>query len=97
MMLVSADVLVDMFEDRASVIAIEDAVTVMEKMCAMIESENARNASNDKQQFTASMTVELRKLQAEVASLKSGGGTGEVGCVSQAYTVIRRISVILRM
>eukprot|EP00965_Chrysotila_dentata_P158344 5230858-Pleurochrysis_carterae.AAC.1 len=44
----------------------------MEKMRAIIESENARNASNDKQQFTATMT--------------SGGGTGEAGCMSQAYT-----------
>eukprot|EP00965_Chrysotila_dentata_P252775 6210866-Pleurochrysis_carterae.AAC.1 len=82
---VSADVCVDIFKDQASVTALEDTLTVMEKMHAIIESENARNASNDKQHFTASMTAELRKLQAEAASLKSGGGTGEAGCVSQAY------------
>eukprot|EP00965_Chrysotila_dentata_P252977 6210984-Pleurochrysis_carterae.AAC.1 len=86
MMPVFADVRVDIFKDQASVTAFEDAVTVMEKMRAIIESENARNASNDKQQFTASMTAELSKLQTEVASLKFGSGTGEAGCVSQAYT-----------
>eukprot|EP00965_Chrysotila_dentata_P069913 2309303-Pleurochrysis_carterae.AAC.1 len=84
---VSADVRVDIFKDQASVTALEDDVTVMEKMRAIIESENARNASNDKQQFTASMTAELRKLQAEVAYyVKSGGGTGKAGCLSQAYS-----------
>eukprot|EP00965_Chrysotila_dentata_P129806 4290902-Pleurochrysis_carterae.AAC.8 len=77
MMSVSADVRIDIFKDQASVTALGDAVTAMEKMRAIIESEIARNASNDKQQFTASMTAELRTLQAEMATLKSGGGTGE--------------------
>eukprot|EP00965_Chrysotila_dentata_P101659 3356336-Pleurochrysis_carterae.AAC.2 len=71
----SADVRVDIFKDQqASITALEDAVTVMKKMRAIIESKNACNASNDKQQFTACMAAELRKLQAEVASPKSGGG-----------------------
>eukprot|EP00965_Chrysotila_dentata_P233250 6199488-Pleurochrysis_carterae.AAC.1 len=62
MMPASADVRDNIFKDKASVTALEDAVTVMEKMRAIIESEKARNASDDKQQFTASMTAELRKL-----------------------------------
>eukprot|EP00965_Chrysotila_dentata_P010942 356130-Pleurochrysis_carterae.AAC.2 len=43
MMPVSADVRVDIFKDQASVTALKDAATVMEKMRAIIESENARN------------------------------------------------------
>eukprot|EP00965_Chrysotila_dentata_P216602 6189467-Pleurochrysis_carterae.AAC.1 len=87
MMPVSVDVRVEIFKYQASITALEDAVTVMEKMRAIIGSENLRNASDNKHQFTASMTAELRTLQADVVSLKSGdGGSGEVGCVSQAYT-----------
>eukprot|EP00965_Chrysotila_dentata_P023417 776243-Pleurochrysis_carterae.AAC.2 len=46
---VSAYVCVDIFKDQASVTALKDAVTVMEKMNAIIESENARSTANDKQ------------------------------------------------
>eukprot|EP00965_Chrysotila_dentata_P061198 2027174-Pleurochrysis_carterae.AAC.2 len=73
MMPVSADVRVDVFKGQAYVTALEDVVSVMKKMRAIIESENARNESNDKQQFTASMTAEVRKLQHSVDFGVPGG------------------------
>eukprot|EP00965_Chrysotila_dentata_P128454 4247076-Pleurochrysis_carterae.AAC.1 len=82
----SAPVRVVIFKNQASITALKDAVTVIEKLHAIIESKNASNAFNNKQEPTAAMIAELRQLQAEIPILKSGGSTGVAGCGSQAYT-----------